>query len=74
MSDKGCPFQAGEMVIYQPTERGGGLEVMTDLASLEPGAVYKIARIDKGSYVVLEGYENSVGGGLYWAEFRQAPK
>jgi hypothetical protein len=72
MNDKGCPFKVGEMVIYQPTERGRGLEVMTDLASLEPGAVYKIARIDKGSYVVLEGYENSVGGGLYWTEFRQA--
>jgi hypothetical protein len=41
---------------------------MTDLSALEPGATYKIARIDKGFYVV-PGFENTVAGGLYWTEF-----
>jgi hypothetical protein len=42
---------------------------MTDLADLKPGEKYKVARIEQGSYVVVEGFENSSGGGLYWTEF-----
>jgi hypothetical protein len=42
---------------------------MTDLAALKPEATYRVSRIEEGMYVVLEGFENSVGGGLYWTEF-----
>jgi hypothetical protein len=44
---------------------------MTDFAALIPGNRYKIVRIDNGVYVVVEGFENAVGGGLYWAEFSE---
>jgi len=42
---------------------------MTDLASLEPGNRYRIVRIDNEAYVVTEGFENAIGGGLFWTEF-----
>ena len=42
---------------------------MTDLALLKPGDKYDIARIDDDAYVVVKGFENTVGGGLYWTEF-----
>ena len=42
---------------------------MTDLAALQPGNKYKIVRIDEDVSVVVEGFENAVGGGLYWTEF-----
>jgi hypothetical protein len=42
---------------------------MTDLAALKPGNKYKIARIDNGVYVVVEGFENAAGRGLHWTEF-----
>jgi hypothetical protein len=47
---------------------------MTDLSALEPGRKYKIVHIEKGSYVVPEGFENSIGGGLYWTEFTSSPE
>ncbi len=64
-----CPFKVGDTVIYRPSGRGRGLVVTTDLAALRPGERYKVARIEKGAYVVVEGFENSPGGGLYWTEF-----
>ncbi len=66
---KPCPFKVGETVAYRPSSRAKALGVMTDLAKLESGQIYKVARIDKGAYVVLEGFENSTPGGLYWTEF-----
>jgi hypothetical protein len=73
MSEQKCPFKVGETVIYQPTHDGRGKIIMTDLSALEPGRKYKIVSIDKGSYVVLEGFENSVAVGLYWTEFTSTP-
>jgi hypothetical protein len=67
-----CPFKVGDIVIYKPTVRGRGLVAMTDLAKLEPGKKYKVARIDEGISVVVEGFEDSPGGGLYWTEFAPA--
>lgn len=64
-----CPFKAGDTVVYTPTLRGRGHLVMTDLAKLEPGQRYRIARIDEDVSVVIEGFENSPGGGVYWTEF-----
>jgi hypothetical protein len=66
-----CPFKAGDLVIYQPTDRGRGLIVMTGLSALKPGSTYKILRIEQSVYLVLEGFENVSGGGLYWTEFRE---
>ena len=64
-----CPFKIGDLVVYQPTLHGRGHLVMTDLANLEPGRRYTIAKIDQNAYVVIEGFENSPGGGVYWTEF-----
>lgn len=69
MSNERCPFQIGDIVVYRPTLKGRGSIIMTDLSALKHGEKYKVARIDEGLYVVLEGFENAVGGGLYWTEF-----
>ena len=66
---KNCPFQAGDIVVYRPTDRGLGQGVMTDLAALKPGKRYRIAQIVKNQYVVLEGFKDSPAGGIYWTEF-----
>ena len=64
-----CPFKVGDIVIYRPTLHGRGSVVMTELRRLQPGNNYKIVRIDNDVYIVVEGFENAVGGGLYWNEF-----
>ena len=69
MNKEICPFKVGDTVVYRPSNRGRGLGVMTDLAALQPGNKYKIVRIDEDVSVVVEGFENAVGGGLYWTEF-----
>jgi hypothetical protein len=69
MSSKKCPFKVGDTVVYQPSNKGRGSIVMTNLAALQRGNKYKIVRIDEGVSVVVEGFENAVGGGLYWTEF-----
>jgi hypothetical protein len=66
-----CPFKVGEVVRYTPTRRGRHLGVMTDLAALKPDEKYRIAKIHKDAYVVLEGFEYSPAGGLYWTEFKR---
>ena len=71
-STEACPFKVGDTVIYKPSFRGRALDVMTGLAGLKPGEKYKVARIEKGYYVVVEGFENNPGGGLYWTEFAAA--
>ena len=67
-SDK-CPFSVGDVVVYRPTNKGRGAIIMTDLAKLVPGAKYKVARIDEDVCIVPAGFEDAVGGGLYWTEF-----
>jgi hypothetical protein len=37
---------------------------------LVPGKAYKVVEIQRGRYVVVEGY-NHPGGGLYWTEFER---
>lgn len=69
MNKEKCPFKVGDTVVYRPSTRGRGLVIMTDLAALKPGNKYKIVRIDDDVSVVVEGFENAVGGGLYWTEF-----
>ena len=68
-----CPFKVGEFVTYRPTQTGRDKSLHTDFAELQPGSLYKIARIEKDAYVVPEGSEESPEGGLYWTEFERAP-
>jgi len=42
---------------------------MTELANLVPGRPYRVAHVVQGQYVVVEGFEEASGGGLYWTEF-----
>jgi hypothetical protein len=66
-----CPFKVGDTVVYRPSRHGRGHVIMTDLAALKPGNKYKIVRIVNEVAVVIEGFENSPGGGLYWTEFSE---
>ncbi len=69
MDSEKCQFSVGDIVVYRPTNKGRGGIIMTDLAKLVPGEKYRIARIKKNVYIVPEGFEGAVGGGLYWTEF-----
>ena len=69
MSKEQCPFKVGDTIVYKPSSRGKSLVSMTALAALKPGNKYTIVRIDDDVSVVVEGFENAVGGGLYWTEF-----
>jgi hypothetical protein len=66
-----CPFKAGDVVVYRPSLKGRDHVLMTKLSELKPGESYRIARIAHDYYVVLEGFEDDPGGGLYWTEFSQ---
>jgi hypothetical protein len=68
-NEKPRPFSAGDEVRYSPSSRGRGLVIMTGLSALEPGKIYRIAKIEKRAYVVLEGFECVSGGGLHFSEF-----
>ena len=63
------PYSVDDWLIYRPTRRGHDLDVMTDTEErLNPGEKYKVAAIEKGDYVVVEGHKHP-GGGIYWTEF-----
>jgi len=64
------PFKAGDTVVYKPSSAGLSRSLMTDLAKLQPGKRYKVARIEKDAYLVLEGFASSPTGGLHWTEFQ----
>jgi hypothetical protein len=68
MNKEKCPFKVGDTVVYRPSSRGHALDIMID-PQLQKGRSYKIVRIDKDVYVVVEGFENAAGGGIYWTEF-----
>ena len=69
MKSNPCPFSVGQSVVYRPSERGRMQDIMTDLDALMTGNTYKIAKIQNELYIVVEGFENSPGGGIYWTEF-----
>jgi hypothetical protein len=64
-----CPFKVGEMVVYKPSARGHAYD---DGDRLIIGKAYRVSAIVQESYVVVEGYEDHPGGGIYWTEFEQA--
>lgn len=57
------------MVVYQPTDAGWGRNLYTELSALVRGQTYRVSSIKEGRYVVLEGFETTSCGGLYWTEF-----
>jgi hypothetical protein len=63
------PFRVGDMVRYTPSDRGHDLDVMSE--RLVRGQAYRIERIEKDRYIVVEGYRHP-GGGIYWTEFSPA--
>ncbi len=66
---KNCPFNIGDVVIYQPSQKGLGFDANSKPQErLKPGNKYTIANIEKENYIVVEGYSHP-GGGLYWTEF-----
>ena len=62
-----CPYVVGESVIYAPSSKGLGYALPDE--HLIPGQTYIIESIVDDRYLVVVGY-NSVGGGIYWTEFR----
>jgi len=64
-----CPFGVGDIVTYDPSERGFLLDVNSN--RLEPGRAYRICKVEKDFYIVVEGYSHP-GGGLYWTEFKRS--
>jgi hypothetical protein len=64
-----CPFSPGDSVVYRPTRIGRDKSIMTDYAALEVGKEYRVVRVVNGRYVLIEGFENSPGGGMCWSEF-----
>jgi hypothetical protein len=67
------PFKVGDVVVYRPSERGWGYEVMrSENARLVPGKEYVVAEIHGDQYVIVEGLERHPAGGMHWSEF--APK
>ena len=67
---KSCPYRPGDFVVYSPSEREYDIE---DGDRLIIGKTYKIERIDRELYIVVEGYRHP-GGGLYWEQFTPAKK
>jgi hypothetical protein len=63
------PFKAGDVVVYRPSPAGRGKSVMTDLKNLQAGQRYRVARVEREDFLVLEGFESSPTGGLHWTEF-----
>jgi hypothetical protein len=66
------PFRTGDWVCYSPSSRGLALGLNSDLSVLVPGQRYRVASVQGSDYIVLEGFENSPGGGLWWSEFSVA--
>ena len=71
---KQCPFKIGDTIIYKPSSKGRGAIIMTDLAALQPGRKYKVAKIENEKFIALEGFENAIPSGLYWTEFSYPKK
>ena len=62
-------FRAGE----GKTKRETDLRFFDSPIKERSGGEYKVTRIDNDDYVVVEGFENSPGRGLYWQESAPTP-
>ncbi len=62
-----CPFKVGDLVYHRPSDKGCGLAA-NDPDLPKPGEHARIARIEKRTYIVWEGFSHP-GGSLFWIEF-----
>ena len=65
-----CPFKKGDLVTYWPSAEGFARVRHTWAGELDPGKQYRVADIQEYRYLVIEGFEDRVGGGLHWSEFK----
>jgi len=64
-----CPFKVGQKVVYRPSQRGLGADIMSpESEKLIQGKAYVISSIERNLYVVVQGIAHP-GGGLFWTEF-----
>ncbi len=66
-----CPFNVGDTVRYNPSQRGRDLADPDEFEFLKIGNTYQVVGVVKDFYVVVEGLEDSPGGGIYWTEFEE---
>ncbi len=72
VKDGDCPFKAGDVVVYRPSQRGIGLGVMIGPGGKpEIGQSVRITKIIDGKYVGWEGLDHP-SGGIFWTEFSLA--
>jgi len=64
------PFKVGDWVVYRPSQQTIGWTVNSPFR-LTVGQRYRVAEIQKDSYVLVEGSHDPAGG-LYWTEFEAA--
>ena len=47
-----CPFKVGDHVVYKPSERGWGYELMS--GRFVPGRTYVVREIEEERYILVE--------------------
>ena len=62
-----CPFSVGQTVIYRPSDHAYGWTAPESMPM--PGTPVTIAAVKQGGYIVIEGWEDHPGGGMFWANF-----
>jgi L-threonylcarbamoyladenylate synthase len=62
------PFNVGDRVVFHPSFKGWGYS-RYEVKTLRIGHEYTVAKVQRGAYLLMKGYENQAGGGLYWTEF-----
>ena len=70
--DDPAPFRPGDAVVYAPSAHTRGWEANGSFRNLVPGQTYRVATIREDRWIVLEGFEDAVEGGLYWTNFTRA--
>jgi len=65
-----CRFGIGDQVVYRPTARRIGLDLVTN-DPLKVGSEYTVKRVRHDLYVVVEGYQRP-GAEVFWSEFAAA--
>jgi len=65
MTDKNCPYEVGDWVIFNPSDRTKGLYQNLERFGVAPGERLKITEIRNDTYL----YFGSNRGGWPWNEF-----
>lgn len=66
-----CPFNIGDVVVFTPQspQARAYAPMLVDGTTMEEGKSYKIMQIVNDFHLVLEGFEDSPGGGYPYTEF-----